>query len=90
MQTLLKKIVSVRNFVGKTVLWLLGLLINISVFYPTLLYKFYLTDKPAEPINMNDILLVFLGLVFIIGGIYYNKVLDFLLGIAENVIPKRK
>lgn len=76
MGTLINKITEIRNWIGKTMLWLIGIALILSRVYPFIMVGFWLSDRPEPEVGTAFFILNFFGLVFILGGVYLNKLLD--------------
>lgn len=76
MINVLTKITSYKNWVGKLILWLLGLIMIISLNYAIILKGFLLTEKEIQLEYTSYITITSFGLLFIVGGMYLNKFLD--------------
>ena len=72
----LNKLTEIKNWVGKTVLWMIGLIMIAGQNYALVLSGFLLTDKEVQfSLTIYTVVSSF-GLLFIVGGIYLNKFLD--------------
>ena len=76
MTQILRKITTYRNWIGKIILWLIGLAIISSTNYGIILRGFLLTDKEVHFNYAEHLYFTSIGLLFIIGGMFLNKFLD--------------
>jgi len=81
---MIRKITSLRNWIGKTFLWLLGILIIMSYWYPHILKGFLLTERELPEIGWDAFTPNGIGLIFILGGWHLNKLADKFLGNANT------
>jgi hypothetical protein len=72
----LEKFTMYRNWIGKTFLWLIGLVMVLSQNYGWIMKGFLLTDKEIEFEIVSYVTLTSFGLLFIASGVYLNKFLD--------------
>lgn len=84
MKHLLNKISEIKNWIGKTILWLIGLIMIASQNYAMILEGFLLTEKHIELNTTTYVLVSSFGLLFIVGGIYLNKFLEKFTGVKED------
>tara|TARA_R110002049_G_scaffold117597_1_gene271146 strand:+ start:187 stop:441 length:255 start_codon:yes stop_codon:yes gene_type:complete len=84
MKTLLNKFTDIKNWIGKTVLWLIGIIMIAGQNYALVLSGFLLTDKEVHfSLTIYTVVSSF-GLLFIVGGIYLNKFLEKFTGIKDE------
>ncbi|MBD0822661.1 hypothetical protein [Aestuariibaculum marinum] len=76
MTKILNQITSYRNWIGKLILWVLGLVMVISQNWGMILKGFLLTEKEIHLDIAIYMVINSFGLLFIVGGIYLNKFLD--------------
>tara|TARA_R110000851_G_scaffold132263_1_gene266639 strand:- start:710 stop:949 length:240 start_codon:yes stop_codon:yes gene_type:complete len=72
----LEKFTSYRNWIGKTLLWLIGLIMVASQNYGIALKGFLLTDQALEFDSGSYITVTSFGVLFIVSGVYLNRFLD--------------
>ncbi len=85
MKETISKFSSIRNIGIKSILAIIGLVVVLGVFYPFILSKFYLTDRPTPVWITTDWILLSGGFFLAVGGAYYNKIAD---GIATKFNSK--
>lgn len=76
MTKILDKITGYKNWIGKLLLWMIGLIMVSSQNYGLVLKGFFLTDKEVVFEIVSYTTITSFGLLFIVGGIYLNKFLD--------------
>lgn len=84
MTKILRKLTSYRNWIGKTILWIIGLLMVSSQNYPFIMQGFMLTEKQVNIEMSSYFIIVSLGVLFIVSGIYLNKFLDGFINSISN------
>jgi hypothetical protein len=84
MQKLLTEISEIKNWIGKTVLWIIGLIMIASQNYALVLEGFLLTDKDVVFESITYTIVSSFGLLFIVGGIYLNKFLEKFTGLKSE------
>lgn len=85
MKSAINHFVNIRNIGIKSVLAIIGLIVVMSVFYPFILSKLYLTERAAPTWVTTDWILLSGGFFLAVGGAYYNKIAD---GIAAKFNQK--
>lgn len=81
---MLKNLTEIKNWLGKTILWAIGIIMIISQNYSLILVGFLLTEREINLDFTRYILVTSFGLLFIVGGIYLNKFLDKFTGINNS------
>lgn len=81
MKEAVSKFTSIRNIGIKSILSIIGLLVVFVVFYPFIISRLYLTDRPDPVWTYTDWILISMGFFLSVGGAYYNKLAD---GIASK------
>lgn len=76
MTKILDKITSYKNWIGKLLLWVIGMAMVASQNYVFVLKGFLLTDHEIDFEIIQYTTITSFGLLFIVGGIYLNKFLD--------------
>jgi len=84
MKDIISKFSKIRNIWIKSILAVIGLIVVLSVFYPFILTKFYLTEKEIPTWNTTDWILLSGGFFLSVGGAYYNKIVDGIAGKFSN------
>ncbi|SEA13063.1 hypothetical protein [Bizionia paragorgiae] len=84
----MKKIQEIRNVIAKTILWLLGIIIITSVFWGFILQGFNLNTSPAKDLTRTHYELISISFIFMLGAIFYNRILDSLVSILEFLSKK--
>lgn len=84
MTKILRSITNTRNWIGKTVLWAIGLVAVLSQFWPYILTGFMLTDKEVPEAGVTFVTVTVFGLAFILGGTYLNRIVDKFVGPGKN------
>ena len=73
---MVEKISNIRNIIAKTLLMILGSIIEVSVFWGYILQNFNLNESALKEWSKTDWILCIIGFVFMVGAAFYNKILD--------------
>ena len=73
---LINKITAIKNWIGKTVLWFMGLMIISGQNYALFLKGFLLTDKEVGVEISTYLVVNSFGLLLIVGGWRLNAFID--------------
>lgn len=69
------RFISVRDFVIKSILGFLGVVVITSQVYPFIMKSFMLTDK-EETFDSTEWYLLLIGFFLAVGGAYYHKIAE--------------
>lgn len=83
MTKLIAKITTIRNWIGKLLLWVLGAIMIVGQNYGYILESFLLTDRTFPEPTLKYYVISGAGLVFWIGGWRLNALVDKFLNLKK-------
>ncbi len=84
------KFVFVKNWIGKIILMIIGVIWLVSDLYDNIMHNFFLTDRDVENWGtMGDVLVLTATTALILGGWYLNTIFEVLKGKLSGGKPMR-
>lgn len=85
MSNLLNKLTSYRNWIGKSILVLIGIVLAIAIHYAPIVKFFLITEKDIPFTNTQYIIYFSMSLLLIVNGAFLNKFLDVMLSVLSKI-----
>ena len=85
MKQRLEEYTNIRNVIAKTILFVIGTVLLLSLFWGYILQGFNLNTSELKEWSRTDSILLIVGFILMVGAAYFNKVIDVMLSSLQKL-----